>query len=190
MQMVVFVLAPVLIFAAVLGEPLFRFLFTEKWLPAVPYFQILCFTGILYPIQTYNINILKVKGRSDLVLKLALVKKIITVIGIIIGIQFGIFGLLYAQVVLSLISFLINAYYTNHFINYSAWQQTKDIFPVIGLAVFSAGVIWFLDRLLYEQIDILRLIVGGLAGGLIYLLLSILFKFSILDEITKLISKK
>src|SRR6185312_8789997 len=61
MQMVIFIIAPVLVIMGVLAEPLFRFLFTEKWLPAVPYFQILCLTGILYPLHAYNLNILNIK---------------------------------------------------------------------------------------------------------------------------------
>src|SRR5690606_26101433 len=57
MQMAIFLIAPVLIILGVLAEPVFRFLFTEKWLPAVPYFQVLCIAGILYPIHSYNLNI-------------------------------------------------------------------------------------------------------------------------------------
>lgn len=139
MQMVVFVIAPVLIFLAVLSEPTFRFLFTAKWLPAVPYFQILCITGILYPIHAYNLNVLKVKGRSDLFLKLSVIKQMITIGGIIVGFQFGIYGLLIAQVILSFIFFIINAHYTDKFINYSAWEQIKDILPIILIAI-AAGV--------------------------------------------------
>jgi O-antigen/teichoic acid export membrane protein len=61
MQQVLFWIAPVLIISGILAEPLFRFLLTEKWLPAVPYFQILCFVGIMYPLHSYTLNILKVK---------------------------------------------------------------------------------------------------------------------------------
>ena len=190
MQMVVFIIAPVLIFLGVLAEPTFRFLFTEKWLPAVPYFQILCVTGILYPIHAYNLNILKVKGRSDLFLKLAIIKRSINVVSIIIGLQFGIYGLLYSQVIFSVFSFFVNAYYTNRFINYSAWQQTKDILPIIGLSVICGVGLWFLDKVLHEQIDFLRLAVGGLAGGAFYIFLSYLFKFDSLNELNKLIFKK
>jgi hypothetical protein len=111
-------------------------------------------------------------------------------VGIIIGIQFGIYGLLYAQVILSFFSFFINAYYTNRFINYSAWQQIKDILPIIGLSLVCGVGLWFLDRVLQEQIDFLRLAVGGIAGGITYILLSYLFKFDSLNELNKLILKK
>ncbi|MBI6117353.1 lipopolysaccharide biosynthesis protein [Salegentibacter maritimus] len=190
MQMVVFVIAPTLVFLAVLAEPTFRFLFTKKWLPAVPYFQILCISGVLYPIHAYNLNILKVKGRSDLFLKLAVIKKSITVVGIIIGVQFGIYGLLYAQVALSGFSFFINAFYTNRFINYSAWQQIRDILPIIGLALACGGIVWYLDKFLYGQIDLFRLVAGGITGGVFYILFSYLLRFESLIEFRKIIFKK
>src|SRR5690606_1412920 len=103
MKMVVFIIAPILVIMGVLSEPLFRFLFTDKWLPAVPYFQILCAAGILYPLHAYNLNILNVKGRSDLFLKLEVIKKIIIVIAIIFALPYGIIALLYGQVFISII---------------------------------------------------------------------------------------
>src|SRR5699024_2061627 len=77
MKMVVFVIAPVMVISGVLAEPIFRFLLTEKWLPAVPYFQILCVAGILYPVHMYNVNVLTVKGRSDLLLRVTIYKNIL-----------------------------------------------------------------------------------------------------------------
>ena len=128
LKMVVFVVTPVLITLAVLAEPVFRFLFTEKWLPAVPYFQILCVTGILYPLHSYNLDILNVKGRSDLFLKLEVYKKILILIILFITIPMGIIELLVGQVVISFVAFFINAHYTGKFINYSAFKQIIDIF--------------------------------------------------------------
>jgi teichuronic acid exporter len=172
MQMVVFVLAPVLVFVAVLAEPTFRLLFTEKWLPAVPYFQILCVTGILGPIHTYNLNVLKVKGRSDLYLKVKVFQKIIIVFSILSGLQFGIYGLLYAQVLVSLITFFLNAYFTNRFINFSAWEQMKAILPTIFISSICGAVILGLDHLINDHHDVVRIIAGGLAGLLLYMLIS------------------
>src|SRR5690606_24781345 len=138
MLMVVFVISPVLIFLAVLAEPVFVFLFTDKWLPAVPYFQILCITGILFPLHSYNLTILNVKGRSDLFLRLEVIKKIIIVVTILIAIPFGIMALLYGQVFISLVGFFVNASYTKRFINYTALEQLRDVFPIIFFAVFAA----------------------------------------------------
>lgn len=190
MQMVIFVIAPILIFVAVLAEPTFRFLFTEKWLPAVPYFQILCITGILKPIHSYNLNILKVKGRSDLLLKLKLYEKGIIILSIIIGLQFGIYGLLFSQVLVSIAIFFVNAHYTDKFIDFSPWEQTKAILPIIFLSVVCGGVIFLLDNYLESQLDMIRILIGGLVGIIVYLGSSILFKMDSYFHIKKLILKK
>lgn len=192
MQMVVFIIAPVLIFLGVLAEPTFRFLFTEKWLPAVPYFQILCVTGILYPIHAYNLNILKVKGRSDLFLKLEVFKTIIIALTIIISLRFGILALLYGQIFISIAAFLINTYYTGKFIKYTAWQQLKDITPIILLAVFSGALMFVFDYYLksYDQKDFTRILGGSIIGLLVYLALAQVLRFKSLNDIKKILIKK
>ena len=141
MQQVMFWITPMLTFAFVAAEPLFRFVLTEKWLPAVPYFQIICIVGLLYPIQSYNLNVLKVKGRSDLFLKLAIIKRSITTIGIILAIPYGIFALLYFQVLNSFISYFINSYYTGIFIDYPTLNQLKDILPIILIGVGCGALV-------------------------------------------------
>jgi O-antigen/teichoic acid export membrane protein len=191
MQMVVFVITPVLIILAVLAEPTFRFLFTEKWLPAVPYFQILCITGILYPLHSYNLTILNVKGRSDLFLKLEVFKKILIVITLLITIPLGIIAMLYGQVVISIIAFFINAHYTGKFINYTALQQLKDVFPILLLAVSVGLIVFLLDFYgLENNFDIIRIIVGGLVGSSIYIFAASKLKFGSYQELSKLIFKK
>lgn len=192
MQMVVFLVAPTLILMAVLAEPLFRFLFTEKWLPAVPYFQILCFNGILYPIHAYNLQILQVKGRSDLFLMLEIIKKIIVVIVIIISFRFGIYGLLYGSIISSILAFFINTHYSGKFLNYSAWQQTKDLIPIICLSILIGVVIFYFDKFLtaYYFFDLSRLIIGGLLGGLLFLTSAYFIKMSSLNELIILIKRQ
>ena len=190
MKIVVYVIAPVLVFSAVLAIPIFRFLLTEKWLPAVPYFRILCVAGILSPIEMYNVNILMVKGRSDLMLKLTIMKNVLLAIGILIGIQFGIYGLLYAQVALSLISFLMNAHYTNKYINYTAIEQLRDLVPIFLLVLITGFSIYFIDSYLSSQIDIFRIIIGLGTGIGLYVILSHLFKFSSFTDLRKLVFKK
>ena len=192
MKMVLFVVAPTLVFMAVMAEPIFRLLFTEKWLPAVPYFQILCATGILYPLHAYNLNVLTVKGRSDLFLKLAIIKKGITVVVIIFTLQFGIYGLLYGQVLLSFLAFFINAHYTDKFINYSGWQQLKDTLPIIALALTCGGTVFVLDYYLesLNKMDVIRIISGAFLGVFLYWILSLLFNIDSYQYIKNLVLKK
>ena len=191
MLMVVFVITPVLIFLAVLAEPVFVFLFTEKWLPAVPYFQILCITGILFPLHSYNLSILNVKGRSDLFLKLEVIKKIIIVVTIIIAIPFGIMALLYGQVVISLLAFFINARYTSRFISYTGWEQIKDVLPILLLALFGGAAILLVDQfILKDQIYLARILIGGVVGTILYLASAYILKFSSLFELFNLLQKR
>lgn len=191
MQMVIFLVAPTLLIMVALAEPLFRFLFTEKWLPAVPYFQILCFNGILFPIHAYNLNILNVKGRSDLFLKLEVVKKILLTLVLFISFQFGIYGLLYGSVVFSLVAFSINTHYTGKFLNYTAWQQTKDLLPTILIAALVGGVLYIVDSMwLVNFFDIIRLILGAILGVALYFLLSFFLKLQALGELHKILLRK
>lgn len=192
MMLVLFVVAPVLLIMSSLAEPLFRFVFTEKWLPAVPYFQILCWNGILYPIHAYNLNILNVKGRSDLFLKLEVFKKILLIVVIAISFFFGIYGLLIGSVISSVVAFFINAYYSGKFLNYSAFQQIKDLFPTILLATFCGGGVYLFDYLTVDfvQYDSIRLVFGSILGSLLYLFLAHLFKMTAFSELIKIIKKQ
>ena len=192
MKMVIFLVAPTLIFMAVLAEPLFRFLLTEKWLPAVPYFQILCANGILYPIHAYNLNILNVMGRSDLFLRLEIFKKVLIVVVIAVSLNFGIFGLLYGSVILSIMALFINSHYSGKFIDYSAWEQTKDLVPYLGLAFMGGIIILIFDSFIQTATnsDLLRLIAGTLIGCIFYFLSSFLLKMSAMSELLLILKRK
>ena len=191
MQMVLFFIAPILLIMAALGNPLFRFLFTDKWLPAVPYFQILCWAGILYPIHSYNLNILKVKGRSDLFLKLEIIKKTMVFLVIWASVSFGIYGLLYGGIITSVLAFFVNTYYSGKFINYTAWHQIVDVFPTVLLASISGAIVYFIDEWLSQHLfsDFKRLLLGATAGALLFWLLSTLFRLKALKELTNIIRK-
>lgn len=191
MKLVVFVVAPLLIFLSFLAEPIFRFLFTEKWLPAVPYFQVLCITGIMFPLHTYNLDVLNVKGRSDLFLKLEIIKKVLILITLLVTLPFGIMALLYGQVFVSLIAFFINAHYTGRYIDYTALQQLRDVLPIILLATISGLLILFEDRfLLTNLMDVYRIIIGGVSGFLFYLLSARILKLKPYNELINLIKNR
>lgn len=192
MQMVIYVIAPVLVIMGVLAEPLFRFLFTEKWLPAVPYFQILCILGVFYPLHSYNLSILKVKGRSDLFLKLEIVKRINSIIAIIIGVQFGIFGFLWSLVYTTFAAFFVNSYYTGKFINYPALQQLRDILPIIVLAVLMGTCVLCLDHYIIgaRMYDIARLAIGGALGACLYIGISEILNVGSYKDIKNIILKR
>lgn len=132
---------------AALAKPLVLILIGEKWLFAVPYLQILCFAEMFYPLHAINLNILQVKGRSDLFLKLEVIKKIVAIFPIVLGITLGIKFMLWGAVCTSVISFFFNSYYSGHLVNYSTMNQIKDIYPTFLIALFVAGAIWCLSFL-------------------------------------------
>ena len=188
MQQVMFWVVPVMLFAAILARPLFILLLTEKWAPAVPYFQILCVVGILYPMQDYNLNILRVKGRSDLILKINIIKRITFIIGIALVISYGIIPLLIVQAVNSVFSYLYNSYYSGKFINYSTWSQVKDVSPVFFLGSISGIIVWSGNWFLFSHLhNIFQLIIGFAIGFGTYIFCSYLFKFDALTEFNNLV---
>lgn len=192
MQQVLFWIAPILVIAGVLGEPLFRFLMTEKWLPAVPYFQILCLGGIMYPLHAYNLNILNVKGRSDLFLKLEIVKKVFVTVGLIVALPFGIYGLLWMQFVLTIVFFFINTSFSGKLINYPVLDQVKDILAILGLAGLIGIMVFLVDMQLprSSNFDLIRLVLGTVLGLGGYITVSFLTGFSPFADFRELILKR
>ena len=188
MRVVIFIIAPTLALMVVLAEPIIRFLLTDKWLPAVPYLQILAISGLLYPIHSYNLNILQVKGRSDLFLRLEVIKKTFTVLILMLSIPFGIFGLLWGRVIQSILAFFINTYYTGKFINYTSWQQTKDLFPSLILASCCGGIVyWFSHTIANEWWDGFHLAVSSILFVILYLGCAFMLKFKEITHIKQLI---
>lgn len=117
----------IMISLATMAKPIIMILIGAKWLPAVPYLQLLCFVGMPYPLHALNLNILNVKGRSDLLLKIEIIKKTIATPVIIIGIFYGIKMMIIVMILTSIIALFINSYYSAKLINYPVQEQLKDI---------------------------------------------------------------
>ena len=133
------------------AKPLILVLIGEKWLQAVGFLQIVCFSSTLYPLHAINLNMLQVQGRSDLFLKLEVIKKIIAVGPLLLGIFISIYWMLVGSVLIGVISYYLNAYYSGPYLNYSIKEQVKDIIPsfLISLcaAIFSYTPLIALDYL-------------------------------------------
>ncbi|HLS37352.1 MAG TPA: lipopolysaccharide biosynthesis protein [Sphingobacterium bovisgrunnientis] len=192
MQQVLFWNAPSLIFLAIIAEPLISLLLTDKWLQAVPYFQILCIAGILFPLHTYNLNILKVKGHSGQYLKLEIIKKVLMVLGIICVIPFGIMGLLYFHLFFTVFAYYINSFYSGKLINYPILEQLKDVWPVLFLSGILGLAIYFLDQTIFTpyQNKLLRILITGISYSSLYLFVSYLIKLAPLTDFKQIILKK
>jgi len=175
-----FVIFPLMISLAVIAEPLIRLVLTEKWMPAVPLLQLLCIAGMLYPVHAINLNILNVKGRSDLFLKIEVLKKIIISLTILVTFSFGVKALIIGQIFTSFLAFFINTHYSGKLINYGAWKQIKDMFPIILITLITAFVV-FLSMLIADK-DVYKLLIGVFSGIFTYLICSKIGNFYEMNE--------
>lgn len=124
------------------AEPMVITLIGEKWRPSIIYLQLLCFTGMMYPLHALNLNMLQVSGRSDLFLKLEIIKKILAIPVIIIGICYGIKVMLLGMIFNSQISYFLNSYWSGKFVNYSSKEQILDILPSFILSISMAASVF------------------------------------------------
>ncbi|MBC7440715.1 MAG: lipopolysaccharide biosynthesis protein [Flavobacterium sp.] len=173
-----FIVVPVLILMAVLAKPLFIFLLTEKWVGAVPYFQIVILSGMISPLQSYNLNICKVKGRSDLVLKLSFFEYGLISIGIFCGFWFGIYGLLWSLVFVSIAKVVITSFYAGILINYTPKQQFIDVYSPFLYCTISALPVYFLNVFYFYGFsnNLSILLLGASVFVSSYFFMSYLFK--------------
>jgi len=187
-RQVVLVIAPIMVGAVVIAEPLFRSMLTEKWLPAVPYFQWLCVTGFFYPLNSYNLNILKVKGRSDLYLKLEVVKKVILAVAIAIAVNFSVLALVIANAITAILFFFVNSYYSGLFIDYGIGEQIKDIQHIVAISVFGGIGLAALNMWLMP-VDWILILMDISLGTVFYLIVIRYADKKLFDESKKLIAK-
>lgn len=123
---------------AAVAKPMVIVLIGEQWLPCVPFLQIICLQMMLYPLHSLNLNMLQVQGRSDLFLRLEIIKKIIAIGPLLLGIFVNIYWMLCGSVLTGFIAYYLNAYYSGPFLNYSIKEQVKDILPSFSVAVAMA----------------------------------------------------
>jgi teichuronic acid exporter len=187
-KLAAFINFPVMFGLIVIAEPLIIFLLSEKWVEAAPFLQLLCFVGVLYPIHAINLNLLKVKGRSDLFLKLEIYKKILIIFSIVLTIPFGIKALIIGQIITSVLSLYLNTYYTKRIINYGFFSQSRDLLLYLTTSAVTAIIIYF--SIIYINGIGMKLITAFFVGMAAYFLISLLFKVNELVEIKKLIISK
>lgn len=182
----VYLMAPLLLGLATVSDKVVVLLLTEKWLPCVPYLVIFCFTYIFYPIHTANLNAIKAMGKSGYFLKLEIMKKILGVSVLLITMWHGPLVMCASGIFVTFINQAINAWPNKKLLNYSLWEQYKDILPsllltfVMGLGVWIVGAVLPLPALV-------TLVIQVLVGVAIYVGLSVLFKIDIFYDLLNLV---
>ena len=132
---------PLMMCLVIMAEPIFRLLFGEQWLPAVPYFQWLCGGfGLLLVIHNTNISAIKAVGKSDTVLYLEIIKKVLG-LGMIFGFiyrSYGAMSIMWALAINSLIEFFLNGYFTGKYTGYGILNQAKDFLPNLIVTIIAS----------------------------------------------------
>jgi O-antigen/teichoic acid export membrane protein len=173
---------------AAMAEPMIITLIGEKWRPAVIYLQLLTFVGMTYPLHALNLNMLQVQGRSDLFLRLEIIKKLIAIPTIIIGVYFGIKIMILGMWVNTLIAYYLNSYWSGRMINYPMREQVMDILPGFGIAVAMGGIV-ILAGWLIPVSFLLKMIIQLILGTFVTFFLCEFFKPEAYLELRQIILK-
>lgn len=169
-----YILMPCMVGLAVCAEPVVRLILTEKWLPCVPFLRVLCIVYVFLPIHTANLNAIKAVGRSDLFLKLEILKKMVGLTAMFATIFISLKVMVYSYLATTLISMCINAYPNKKLLNYSIREQVMDMLPTMAVTVLMAVPCFMV--LFLGLNDILTLVIQILTGIVFYVGLSRLFK--------------
>ena len=162
-----YVMAPLMMGLAFIGEPIVDLILTEKWLPCVPFLRIFCITYMFYPVNTTNLNAIKAMGRSDLFLKLETIKKVIGLIVLLGTMWFGVMAMAYSLLFTSITSQIINSWPNKRLLDYSYPEQIRDILPGILLAVFMGCCVYPVKWIGFS--DLLTLFIQVVMGACIYI---------------------
>ena len=173
-QISTYVMAPLLLGMAACATPLIRLLLTQKWLPCVPYLVIFCVTYTFYPVHTANLNAIKALGRSDLFLKLEIIKKAIGLTVLAITVPISVMAMGYSLLVTCVLSQIINSWPNRKLLNYGYLEQLKDILPGIVLAAFMAVCVYPIQWLGLP--DFVTLLIQVPLGAVIFVAGSALLK--------------
>jgi len=158
---------PAITFIAALSEPVFHWLLPSRWHSSATYFQLLSLSVLLLPMHSLNLNILQVKGRSDLFLGIEVVKKINVAVMLWITYRFGIQAVIIGMIIVSVINYIPNGYYSKRLLDYSVGEQLGDFLPVLMVTLGIAALGWILTRSIMGP-EPVKILLSGLAMVLTY----------------------
>lgn len=171
MQLMVFLIAPIMMLLAALAPLLIGFAFGERWEGAALYLQWLCVGGMLYPLHALNVNLLNVKGRSDLVLKVGIVKRTVSLTLLLLAIPYGVLGIVISQVIATTLALVPNTYFSAKLVGYSLREQIRDTVKPIGAAILAGLLAWWTAGHLHAH-PVITVVISGSVGVGTYMLAS------------------
>lgn len=188
LRVVSYIIFPLMIGLAAVSTPLVLLLLTEKWLFTAELLKIICVSMMFYPVHAINLNLLQVKGRSDLFLRLEIIKKIIGVTILCVTIPMGLVAMCVGQIFSSVICLVVNTYYTGKLIRVGFVRQSLDLLPILLLTFSMGGLVYWVTTLI--EAPALQLCAGIGVGVVYYILFSIIFKFTEARELISLVKRK
>lgn len=171
----VFIMAPIMLGLAAISDNLVTVLLTDKWLDCVPYFKVFCVVYMFYPIHTANLNAIKAMGRSDLFLKLEIMKKIVGIASILISMQISVWAICLSNLVISFLSQMINSWPNGMLLKYDYCSQIRDVLPSILLGGIMYFVVCSIN--LFSLSIYLKLLLQVLIGFCFYIFCAKIFRF-------------
>lgn len=170
-----YIVFPLMVGLATLSEPIVVLLLTDKWLPIAPLMCILCIDGMYSPINNINLSLLQAMGRSDLFLKLEIIKKALGFIMLLVTINYGIYAICIGRVLYGLLATNINMYYTVDIIKKNYYDQIKDWITILLLALFMGMVVYV--SCIFIHNSLFQILIGVPLGICTYVISSYIFKF-------------
>lgn len=137
----IFVMAPVSVGMSVVAKPLFEVLLGEKWLPTVPYFEVIALAGIFYPLAMVAYNVLKVHSNGAIIFRLELLKKTIMTAVLALTIPHSTMAIAWGLVAMTVVEFVVNFAATRRYTTLTWWQMVKTLLPILLLATMMFGVV-------------------------------------------------
>jgi O-antigen/teichoic acid export membrane protein len=169
-----FFILPMMTGLAVVAEPLVKILLTDKWLPCVPFLRFMCIAYAFWPIHTANLQAINAVGRSDIFLKLEIIKKCVGITALCVSIPYGIYVMVAFKPVTAVISSVINAFPNKTLLGYSYIEQLKDILPSLMLSIIMGTVVYSIN---FMGLDTwLTLLLQILVGTMLYFGLAYIFR--------------
>lgn len=183
-----YIMCPLMIGLAFISESVVKLILTDKWLPCVVFLRIFCITYMFFPIHTANLNAINSMGRSDIYLKLEIEKKIMAVVVLLGTMWISVEAMAYSALVTSIASQIINSRPNKKLLDYSYYEQLRDIFPTIILSVFMGICVYPISYLKIPIIFIIiiQIVVGGgiyIMGSLLLQIDSFKYLFDLLKQL-------
>ena len=189
LMVVAFMLMPVMVGIVAVAEDLFALLLGEKWMPTVPYLQILCLMGLFQPLAIIAYNILKVKSNGAIILRLEIAKKALMTLILVVTIPHSVKAVAWGLVAMSFCEFVINFVASMRYASLGVWRMVRTLLPVLLITAAMYAAVLGMGRLMADAGVAVRLLSEIATGVVVYTLLALALRLEAMGEVRSLIRK-